>query len=252
MECVVLRSSLILLAVLLAAPQFARSQAFSQEVSVLQRRFSEEVERVPIDSAYKQLLIEQAVSLLSDHLGDSPMASQYFLLVDRNPAAQIVSLAFLNGETKSIAILGSNKTSTGNSKRIGFYETPIGVFKNTPENMSYQALGTKNNKGWRGLGAKGSRIWDLGWQKTVHPKGGSIDIRLLIHATDPDFGEPRLGKQDSKGCIHLSARFNRFLDRYGILDAEYEKSEKGKRFLKNNKPIALAGSLVVVIDSAKF
>ncbi len=73
-----------------------------------------------------------------------------------------------------------------------------------------------------------------------------------MHATDPDFGEARLGRPDSKGCIRISAKLNRFLDYYSILDAEYEKSEKGKRiFLKDREPVAKRGSLVVVIDSSQ-
>ncbi len=108
--------------------------------------------------------------------------------------------------------MGSDKSSTGNSARLGHYLTPIGVFRNVPSNMNYRALGTKNKRGWRGLGVKGSRVWDLGWQETIHPKGGKINIRLLVHATDPDEGERRLGRVDSKGCIRLTAKMNRFLD----------------------------------------
>ncbi len=240
------RSFLISLLVFLALP--AHAVALPQEAFALKQAFPEEVGASPLDSAYEQALIVRAGALL----GNAPASSQYFLLVDRNAERQTASLALFDGSKKEIAILGTSKTSTGDPKRRGHFETPIGIFKNTPSNMSYRALGTKNSKGWRGLGAKGSRIWDLGWQRTNLPRDGTTEIRLLVHATDPDFGELRLGKQDSKGCIRIPATFNRFLDRYGILDAEYERSEKARYVLrKDRSPAAFAGSLVVVVDSAQ-
>ena len=128
-----------------------------------------------------------------------------------------------------------------------------GKFENTVKNFGYRALGTKNDKGWKGLGEKGSRIWDFGWQKTEYKNGGK-QIRLLIHATDPIYGEKRLGKRDSKGCIRISAKLNKFLDHYGVLDDDYEKNRNMKRaswLLRNDrKPIAFAGKYLIVGDSS--
>lgn len=204
-----------------------------------------------IDAPYKALLIKKTETQLLTHAGDAITSSQYFLLVDRNPEKQVVLLAFLDSVSREMVIVGASKTSTGNPKRRGFYETPVGVFKNAPANMSYRALGTKNDKGWRGLGAKGSRVWDLGWQTTVRQDGSPIEIRLLVHATDPNFGEPRLGKRDSKGCVRISATLNRFLDHYSILDALYEGNGKAQYVLpKNRESQGFGGSLVVVVDSS--
>jgi len=116
--------------------------------------------------------------------------------------------------------------------------------------MSYRALGTKNSKGWRGLGAKGSRVWDFGWRDTPLKGGHIVQIRLLLHATDPDFGEPRLGKVDSKGCVRITAKLNRFLDSRGILDRKYELSHKAKYVLRRDRqPVQFAGSYILVGDS---
>lgn len=145
-----------------------------------------------------------------------------------------------------------DKISSGNGKRKGFFITPTGVFKNSPDFIGYRALGTKNVKGWRGLGAKGSRVWDFGWQKTIK-NGREREIRFLVHATDPIFGEKRLGKIDSKGCIRISGKLNQFLDHYGLLDREYEAQKDNKRFSwvlnPKREPVLFAGQYLLVGDS---
>lgn len=219
-----------------------------EAVRTAEAAFTREVGGIPIDVDYGEKVVRKAEELIH-HSGRFDVL-QFFLLVDRNHAEQKVFLAFYDART-GVQLLGADKTSTGNPSRRGFFETPTGIFENTPANMNYRALGTKNAKGWRGLGAKGSRVWDLGWQRTVRERGQPMDIRLLVHATDPDFGEARLGRVDSKGCIRVSARFNRFFDYYGILDSAYEASDKAKRVLLAKRgPVAFAGRFVVVIDSA--
>lgn len=42
-----------------------------------------------------------------------------------------------------------------------------------------------------------------------------------MHATDPKLLEPRLGSPQSKGCIRIPLSLNRFIDRHGLLDADY-------------------------------
>lgn len=66
--------------------------------------------------------------------------------------------------------------------------------------------------------------------------GGEGNIRLLLHATDPDYLEHRRGRPASKGCVRIPAAMNRFLDRHGVLDADYERA---------------AGDALVVIDSSQ-
>ena len=182
--------------------------------------------------------------------------SQFFVYVDRNPKKQFMILCFFDARNNQIKIIGIDKVSTGNPDRKGYFITPIGFFKNTTDNFGYRALGVKNDKGWRGLGAKGSRIWDFGWQKVLNKKGEERDIRLLIHATDPDFGEIKLGKIDSKGCVRVSAKMNNFLDYFGILDKEYESRsnlKKVKYLLRNNRiSIKFAGKYLIVGDSSGY
>lgn len=193
--------------------------------------------------------IEKAVleATSNDSRFNSP---QYLLVVDKNPQVQQVVLVRVDRPNKKITFIGAEKVSTGNPERRGFFETPSGFFENTPVHMSYRALGTKNSKGWRGLGAKGSRVWDFGWQETRTKRDEPYKIRLLLHATDPDFGEPRLGKVDSKGCVRISGKLNKFLDKFGILDASFEK-EATRRYvlLKNRTPVEDAGKYMLVVKT---
>ncbi|OIO47000.1 MAG: hypothetical protein COS76_01095 [Candidatus Portnoybacteria bacterium CG06_land_8_20_14_3_00_39_12] len=160
----------------------------------------------------KKILKDALVKILS--LKDANQ-SQCLVYVDRNPEKQVIVAGFFDVRRQSITIIGIDKVSTGNQKRRGYFITPVGIFEHSRD---YQALGTKNDKGWRGLGAKGSRVWDFGWRTTFNKKGEEVDIRLLMHATDPDFGESRLGRVASKGCVRISGKLNRFLDKYKILD----------------------------------
>ncbi|OYW12170.1 MAG: hypothetical protein B7Z59_02240, partial [Acidiphilium sp. 37-67-22] len=81
------------------------------------------------------------------------------------------------------------------------------------------------------------------------------EIRLLVHATDPDLLEPRLGHPASQGCVRISAAMNRFLDRHGVLDREQEAEARDNMRMAatlpaDRTPSPLAGGLLVVIDSA--
>lgn len=225
-----------------------------EEVQKMRAIFNEAVSgEVAADMDYlNQLSQDAARRFLS--LGEEAKRSQYFLYVDRNPSKQIAFVGFFNATDGSVVIVGLDKISSGNEKRRGFFITPTGVFRNSPDFISYRALGTKNAKGWQGLGVKGSRIWDFGWQKTIK-NGEERIIRFLLHATDPIFGEKRLGKIDSKGCIRISGKFNQFLDHYGLLDREYEAQKDKKRiswvFKANREPVLFAGQYLLVGDSAQ-
>jgi hypothetical protein len=97
--------------------------------------------------------------------------------------------------------LGGTKVSTGQAGRRDYYLTPTGVFLHTDLILGWRAEGTFNPQHIRGLGLKGMRVWDFGWQRAT--KGWETrkegDIRLLLHATDPDYLERRLGRPASKG-----------------------------------------------------
>lgn len=226
-----------------------------EEVVKMQLIFSAVVDRgIMADADYLDQISRDALCRLSS-LDEGARRSQYFLYADRNLAKQLAFVGFFNATDRSVTIIGVDKISSGNEKRKGFFVTPTGVFKNSPDFIGYRALGTKNSQGWRGLGAKGSRVWDFGWQKT-RKNGEDREIRLLVHATDPDFGEKRLGQVDSKGCIRISSKLNWFLDHYGLLDREYEVRKEDKRFawvLKaDRQPVTSAGQYLLVGDSTSL
>jgi hypothetical protein len=156
------------------------------------------------------------------------------------------------------AVVGGTRVSTGQAGRRGYYLTPLGVFAHTDAILDWRAEGTFNANGIRGLGLRGMRVWDFGWQEAT--KGWRADgergpIRLLLHATDPDRLEQRLGQPASQGCVRIPAAMNRFLDRHGVLDADIESAARtDPRFaallLPDREPTPLAGRLLVVVDSA--
>jgi hypothetical protein len=61
-------------------------------------------------------------------------------------------------------------------------------------------------------------------------------MRLQMHATDPDFLEKRLGERASNGCRRISATLNRFIDRYGLIDADYGQVARHGRFAGTERP----------------
>jgi len=123
--------------------------------------------------------------------------------------------------------------------------------------MDFRAEGTRNEKGIRGYGARGLRVFDFGWvqaERTWGSRGRSL-MRLQVHATDPDRLENQLGRPRSKGCIRIPASLNRFLDHYGLLDAEYEQAiREGKQLWvlrPDREPVARAGKYLVIVDSGR-
>jgi hypothetical protein len=182
---------------------------------------------------------------------------QLLVIVDRNPAVQQMRIA-LAQPMAPWEVIGGTKVSTGQSGRPGYYITPVGVFLHTDDILDYRALGTYNENHIRGLGVKGMRVWDFGWQTAERGWGSDPDpseIRLQMHATDPDYLERRLGRPASKGCIRVPAAMNRFLDRHGVLDADYERDARDDARLSNvllpdRQPTPLAGDAMVVVDSS--
>lgn len=225
------------------------ASSMPEEVEKLKLAFGEEVSHAVHGDIHQKTVEQEVFRLVSGK--KSFFNPQYAVFIDRNPGSQTGSVVYVDLAAKRVVIIGVFPVSTGNPHRRGHFETPVGIFQNSPENMNYRALGTKNSKGWRGFGKKGSRVWDFGWKETKLLTGSPYQIRLLMHATDPDFGEPRLGKVDSKGCVRVPARVNAFLDRYGILDASYENGSSRARavLLRERAPAQSAGQYLIVGDS---
>mgnify|MGYP005811485671 CR=1 FL=1 len=181
---------------------------------------------------------------------------QLVVVVDRNPNHQQLCIVLALPGYPWQAI-GGSKVSTGQAGRRGYFITPTGVFVHSDGILDYRAEGTFNENHIRGLGLKGSRVWDFGWQQAR--KGWTDDedlaeIRLLLHATDPVL-ESRLGRPASKGCVRIPAVMNRFLDSHGVLDADYEIAAATDEriravLLPDRHPTPLAGDMLIVIDTS--
>jgi hypothetical protein len=182
---------------------------------------------------------------------------QTMLVVDRNPAVQQIWLVVARADA-AWEVLGGTRVSTGTTGRFDHYITPTGVFRNTADILGYRAEGTYNENHIRGNGTRGMRVWDFGWQWAA--KGWRADreagqIRLEMHATDPDSLVHLIGHTASSGCIRIPAAFNRFVDRHGVIDADYERAAvEDARFrallLPDRVPSPLAGNAMIIIDSA--
>lgn len=184
------------------------------------------------------------------------LVGQYLLAVDRSPWVQAAILFWRSGHGE-YRLVGASPVSTGRPGSFDHFETPEGVFDHTPTNPDFRARGTRNSHGIRGYGTVGLRVYDFGWQKV--PKGWGnraiAEMRLQMHATDPDLLENLLGSAQSKGCIRIPATLNELLDHYGLLDAEYERLAKsGKKIavLKTDREtVAEPGRYLVVVDSRR-
>ncbi len=231
--------------------------AYQREISDLQVSFAREV---PValhgqddDSDWIARAQEalQSVHFVLDR-------AQLFVVVDRNSKVQ--QLRILAGAPDGEwAVIGASKVSTGKPGRKEHFKSPLGVFHTTTAILGYRALGTYNEHHIRGIGLKGERVWDLGWQTTEdwrHP-GHTAEIRFEMHATDPRYLEPRMGRPDSEGCVRIPTAVNHFLDDHGILDADYEEAaDEGDRAFQSilSKHLVrtpLAGDTLIVFDSSE-
>ncbi len=235
---------------------------FAGETQVLSLDSSESVAEAfshqvfPHLSPPKNVGINYAQSLRNalEAAGINMATPQYVVLVDRNPNVQAVFLYFGSSQSDWIFI-GASPASTGLPGEFDHFETPLGVFDHSLANLDFRAEGTKNEFGFRGYGAKGMRIYDFGWVQSKQGWGKhSIgEMRLQMHATDPQLAEPLLGMPRSKGCIRIPATLNEFIDRYGLLDADYDLAiTNGGHFWvlrPDRAPLKYAGRYLVVIDS---
>jgi hypothetical protein len=154
-------------------------------------------------------------------------------------------------------LIGASPAATGHAGGFEYFITPLGVFEHTLANMDFRAEGTYNKLGIRGYGVRGMRVYDFGWVEgeRTWDKRGRSPMRLQVHATDPDLLEPHLGRPRSKGCIRIPATLNTFIDRHGLLDAEYEQAAKQGRhlwvLLPDRQRVTAPGKYLVVIDSGR-
>jgi len=179
---------------------------------------------------------------------------RFALLVDRSPNVQAVLMFW--GTSGRRRLVGAAPVSTGLPGRYDHFETPLGAFAHGLGNPDFRAEGTKNELGIRGYGRKGARVFDFGWVAATKGWGDHavIEMRLQMHATDPERLEQRLGSARSKGCIRIPASLNAFVDHFGVLDQDYDEAlARGERFwvLRDDRePTPWAGRYLVVVDSA--
>jgi hypothetical protein len=182
--------------------------------------------------------------------------SQYVVVVDRDPNVQAL-LLYWRSASGEFRLVGASPVSTGRPGSYEHFETPVGVFDHSTANLDFRAEGTRNGEGIRGYGEKGMRIYDLGWKRVPRGWGdGSVsEMRLQMHATDPDLLERRLGSVQSKGCIRIPATLNRLIDHYGLLDADYDQALREGRKLwmldAQREPVPDPGRYVIVVDSER-
>lgn len=208
--------------------------------------YEKEVQSIKLDDVQREKFTQQ---IINSNPENKLFKSQFFVVADRNPKHQVATIAFWNNENKTIEVSDFTYISTGSVRKEHFY-TPVGWFENLPEHGSYRAEGTKNSKGIRGYGRKGMRVWDFGWvpSSSGFVKNLNIDIRLQMHATDPDILEKRLGRPDSKGCVRVHSSVNNFIDKYGLIDEKYE-NKKSWVLRKDRVLIQNAGNYLLVIDT---
>jgi hypothetical protein len=198
------------------------------------------------------------VHLLHGALGAAGIvdtASQFFLVVDRHPQVQVAMILWRD-PGGGYYLIGASPVSTGKPGRYEHFLTPLGVFDNSVANFDFRAEGTINENGIRGFGVEGMRIYDFGWQEANRGwgRGGRSPMRLLMHSTDPDLLEPRIGSPQSKGCIRIPAALNEFLDRYGILDADYFQAAEAAGgtlwvLRPDREPTLWPGRYLIVVES---
>ncbi len=150
----------IALSLLLYASLTAAWAAPPEEVQTLVAAFEKEVGAGMASAAYRETAEREVLNLAGKNKDFS--TPQYAVFVDRNPAVQTGSIVYVDVAAKNVVVIGVFPVSTGNSHRRGFFETPVGVFRNSAENMNYRALGTKKQQGL--AGARGQELAGMGFR----------------------------------------------------------------------------------------
>ena len=232
-------------------------QCVQATVKTLRERFLEDVGDSALTTqgvtfATADIEARLAQASINDELVSRP---QTIVWVDRNPEAQRIEILVRDqfGKCAYYYKIGSAKCSTGNPTRPDHFETPVGVFENNPRHPSFRAAGKPNSNGFCGYGKKGLRVWDLGWQQAsgryASGKSGECKIRMMMHSTDAAQGEPLLGTRQSKGCIRIPEKVNRFIDHYRLLDLFYVTEKNYDLIGSDGEPNLVSGALIVVGDS---
>ncbi len=221
----------------------------------LGEEFVREVDmRLDVPSAAQEEYAMRLAGALA-HAGLPASNAQYYLLVDRSPRVQ-AAFVFWRGLDGRWELVGAAPVSTGKPGEFEHFLTPLGVFAHSLASLDFRAEGTRNENGIMGYGEKGMRVFDFGWVEAERgwDDGGMSPMRLQVHATDPKLLEPLLGTaQHSKGCIRIPASLDVFLDRHGLLDADYEAAAAAGRRLwmlrADRVPTLFPGRFLVVVDS---
>lgn len=226
------------------------------EAAVMSAMFYDEVDhRLELPEtdflAYTKLLNAALTSA-----GIVTLTPQVIVLVDRSSNVQAAMILW-KAPSGSLYLIGTASVSTGRSGSYEYFETPLGVFRHSVGNPDFRAEGNRNTNGILGYGPKGTRVFDFGWQlgtRTWDQKGASL-MRLQLHSTDTDLLEPRVGTQQSKGCIRIPLSLNHFIDHYGSLDADYEEAARaGKKisvWLHDRRPTKWPGHYLIIVDSQR-
>jgi hypothetical protein len=220
----------------------------------LARVYEQQVDRrlnIPEDEqrAYEELLVKEFPAIDSNE-------AQYVVVVDRNRLVQAAMIYWMSPD-RIFHFIGASPVSTGKPGQFDHFVTPTGVFEHTIDNPDFFSQGTRNEFGIRGYGRKGMRVYDFGWQTARRGWGGGAEaeMRLQMHATDPNLLEKKLGTPQSKGCIRIPATLNVFIDHYGILDGDYEKAiSAGMTFWvlpKTREGTPWSGRFLVVVDTRR-
>ncbi|MGE8656808.1 MAG: L,D-transpeptidase [Achromobacter sp.] len=241
---------------LLAAGATAQPQPLAPQPSVadVARAFGEQVRPVLAPPIDEQTRYGELAAQALRAAGITPLGPQFVIMVDRNPQVQAALLYWM---AQPPVFLGATPVSTGRVGQFDHFETPTGVFSHSLSNPDFRAEGTRNANGILGYGAKGMRVYDFGWQTADKGWGdrAPATMRLQMHATDPYLLEPRLGTAQSKGCIRIPATFNRLIDRFGLLDADYELAAALVAppwvLLRDRAPAAGAGRYLIIVDTAR-
>lgn len=240
----------------LCLPVWATSADNSSPTPVfIATRFAQEVRRQIQLPAAEQTAYATRLQQALNAAGTTVIGSQFVLLVDRHPLVQTAFL-YWGSPQQGWFWIGASPVSTGLPGQKAYFATPLGVFDHSLAHPDFRAEGTKNERGFRGYGRKGLRVYDLGWvdaPRTWDKKGGMGTMRLQMHSTDPDAAEPLLGSPRSAGCVRIASTFNDFIDRYALLDADYERAvAQGQRLWvlrPDRTPTATPGRYIVVVDS---
>jgi len=205
----------------------------------------------PVQAEYAARL---EAALAGAGIGDP--AAQYFVLVDRSARVQ-AGFVYWRSPEAQWRFIGASPVSTGRPGEYEHFLTPLGAFVH-PGNMDFRAEGTPNALGILGYGRKGMRVFDFGWvvEERAWGQGGSGLMRLQMHATDPRRLEPLLGeRRHSKGCIRIAASLNTFIDRHGLLDADYEAAARAGKapwvLRPDREPTPWPGRWLVVVESER-